>query len=703
MKKTTLALIGAVLFAFGVEAAEVLKVGIYVGDGTYGLGAPRWTEIVHFAPDLREVPLDAGAVADGALEGCAALILPQGDAKAMSEALGPAGRAAIRRFVENGGGCLASGGGAFLLMSAGGAGDRVGILPYGECGSFGLGATDEMHVDYSAGLSAEFPIRRASDRRLAWEGGSPLMPSAALPPELAGKAVRFDAVGWFRGNLNVDSVPHQTLRGQVCDVRGTYGKGRVWATVLHGEFTPASRDITAMLLQYVLGRCVAWQLPQREQKQLAVSVVVDGTLGVGRTKLLMRMLDDKAFDVAVVTQEDYDGFWLRHSDAVLKASELSDAAVARLSALKAAPEEPATVLKRVKQSKPLKAVVYCGPGIGDAETFNFATILDDSPKYTVEFQDGSRIRNGSLEGRDLLLVPGGYSSQIKEVLAPGVEQLRAFLRNGGTYYGACAGSFVTLQPRSPKDVGLGLVPFRARQSPYRGHAHPTVVFNDDAKDWGLDKAVHRVLYWGGPEHEPGTPIEDCDVRVLARFNCETIDTYGKNGSAMKDWSAIVGGRIGKGRIVSTSVHPEEDETQFYLVYAGLRYLHGEQPKPNPINRRRGALAVGYFMPFVCSEPMMSFALDLRRDTRFDVRPQSEHMDICGYARHLDVYVFGNGFKGTNLQYETVEYFRRGGHGIFVTADPMERAKIAGLTKDFANVVIVATHAEAKSTLEKLCE
>ena len=683
------------------EREAPLRVGVYVGEGTFGLGAPRWAEIVHFSPELQEVFLDAAAITNGTLDACAAIILPEGDANAMGKALGTAGLDALRAFIEKGGHCLASDGGAQLLMMGSIDHPRADLLPHGEGEGFGVGATDELQIDFVPELARDFSIRRAERRRLDWEGTAPFVPLRLEPSELD-KLRTFRIAARFRGNLNLSGETRKSLRRQITDLYGTFGKGRVWATIMHSEYTPANVDVTQMLLEYVLGRKVTWQLPQRERKQLAVSVIVDGALGVGQAKALMRLLDDKAFDTTVMTQHEYDGFWLRHSDAVVKAGELSDATFARLKALGSAPEEPATVLKRVRREKPVKAVLYCGPGVGDAELFNFATILDDSPKYEVECQDGSKFASGSLKGKDFLLVAGGYSSQIYYALKPANQVLRDFLFAGGTYYGACAGSFVTLQVREGFQTGLNLVPFTARSSPYRGHSHPHVVFDDQAmREWGLDRASHEVLYWGGPEHEPGQAMEDTDVKVLARYACSAIDTYGGNNLPMKDWSAIIGGRLGNGKIVSTAVHPEEDETQFYLVYAGLRYLHGEQPAPQPINRRRGALTVGYYMPFTVSAAMMSFVLDLRRDTRFDVRPQSGHMDIGGYGRHLDVYVFGNGFKEQRLLAEMEAFFRRGGHGIFITNDPSERAKIAGLTKGFANVRIVATHAEARTLLENL--
>ena len=100
MKLMAMSMSVLLLLVHGAVAADAVRVGVYVGEGTAGLGAPRWAEIVHRSPQLEEVLVDAVAVTNGTLETCEALILPHGGVEAMAAALGESGLAAIRAFVE---------------------------------------------------------------------------------------------------------------------------------------------------------------------------------------------------------------------------------------------------------------------------------------------------------------------------------------------------------------------------------------------------------------------------------------------------------------------------------------------------------------------------------------------------------------------------------------------------------------------------
>ena len=90
--------------------------------------------------------------------------------------------------------------------------------------------------------------------------------------------------------------------------------------------------------------------------------------------------------------------------------------------------------------KRIKVGYYIDDGSRSGGVHHIARMLYYSPQFEVTLIDGKDLRDGKLDGLDLLVIPGGDSeSQYRMMQESGAEAIRKFVRNGGAFYGVCAG------------------------------------------------------------------------------------------------------------------------------------------------------------------------------------------------------------------------------------------------------------------------
>ena len=293
---------------------------------------------------------------------------------------------------------------------------------------------------------------------------------------------------------------------------------------------------------------------------------------------------------------------------------------------------------------PAKVAIYAGPGTSGSSYWNVARLIASSPLLAATFIDAEDIRNGKLEGFDLLVMGGGLSStQYKTLGEQGQTAVRAFVRNGGAYYGICAGAFLALESSLPDHPRIGgLVPFREQpEKAYRGWAETEIRFTDEAfeKLGILGGTIRDVLYWGGPVILPGSPVPDSDIRVLAEYRGNMVNTFsGKPIDPMSGHAAIIGGTSGKGKLILSAPHPESSEGTQDIVRAILRYLTGRRAEPDYPERTKGAVSVGICVES-SSKRSMTLGMELDRDPRFDLQPITWYEVGHGALEHTDVLLF----------------------------------------------------------------
>ena len=315
---------------------------------------------------------------------------------------------------------------------------------------------------------------------------------------------------------------------------------------------------------------------------------------------------------------------------------------------------------------PLKVGVYAdrGPsGIGAVEWFR---LVDESPDMELHLLDGEAVRDGALDGLDLLIMPGGSSvTEYQTLGSNGVERLKAFVRNGGGYVGTCAGCCLLM------DGPL----HRARMMPWdssgaEGHTmFPTFNVNaKGAKALGIKEGPHVMRYHGGPFLQPTTNIiADAHMELWGTFDAEaTLKGRINPKKRMYGAGAILGGTYGKGRVFVTSAHPEYFNGTLYVIEAALKYVTGRTITFPARTRMPRALSVGFLARGVNGVRAAETAVALARAKDLDL----VLIDMDGMERrrldNIDVLVVPSSVyqKNRKISGAIAAFTARGGKVIY---------------------------------------
>ncbi|MBR1588542.1 MAG: hypothetical protein IJ658_09485 [Kiritimatiellae bacterium] len=320
------------------------------------------------------------------------------------------------------------------------------------------------------------------------------------------------------------------------------------------------------------------------------------------------------------------------------------AAVAALCGCATPPSCPAGdkgVCRPAVAQAPLKVGVYADKGPGGIGAVEWFRLVHESPDMELKLLDGKMVRDGALDGLDLLVMPGGSSvTEFQTLGKDGVEKMKAFVRDGGGYVGTCAGCCLLMD--GPKN--------RARMMPWNSSGSegntmfPTFNINEKgAKALGLKAGPHVMRYHGGPFLWPtANVIPDANMEIWGTFDSEaTFKGRIKPAKKMYGAGAIVGGTYGKGRVFVTSAHPEYFNGTLYIVEAALRYVTGRTIKFPARMRKPGSISVGFLAKGIGGVETAETAIALVSEKDFDVTP----IDLDGIAQrrldHIDVLVLTN--------------------------------------------------------------
>ncbi|MBQ9431024.1 MAG: hypothetical protein IJU44_05685 [Kiritimatiellae bacterium] len=691
---------------------DQLRVAVYVDRGARNIGAFRWLELTARAKGVAATPVDGAAVRSGALNAADVLVMPGGSSVEESRSLGPEGREIVKAFVRRGGGYVGTCAGCCLLMeSSKGHPNMLHMIPF----KFGpSGGKADMSVAFGARVTELAGIKKGAVKIRYSEGPVPL-PSTEVTD------ARVEVVATYNGDINTQGEKARpSMAGQAAAIAGTYGKGRIFVLTVHPESDEDDHYILKGAFSFLTGRELEWDYPQRRRGQLAVGFMCDDSFGTETAKLVQRLVTEGEFDVIPLNKAQIEEGFLRRVDAVLAPSGagsvkpavgLYDGNTARtkeflsrggrvfawgraaeaakglesgvtcvedaedaLVALRKFAAEPVadTVAIPAKIGKPVRVGIY-----QDENNSNIpiARALALAPEYDLTFLAPADYVNGGLEKLDLVIQPGGScTAQYKALGDKGADALKRFVLDGGKYYGVCAGAFLALQQSRPDRPRLGLVPFKGDDpSHYRGSAPIKVTLTNDGKNVFAGSAANRnVLYYGGPVLVPGSPVEDSDVKVLARYAGRIVNTcQPESVEEMVGKAAFVGGRVGKGKVFLSCPHPEKAENNFDLVRSGIKFLTGVAPTPVNLDRRRGTVSVRYRSSDKASAQFLFNTL--LRDKRVDVWPGKDLNDLP----HIDTVVLTDKVSDTDAK-RLNGYIARGGRVVVVVDAETKRETAAKL-------------------------
>lgn len=289
-------------------------------------------------------------------------------------------------------------------------------------------------------------------------------------------------------------------------------------------------------------------------------------------------------------------------------------------------------------AEPLKAVLYVDEGCRGNGVIFWAEMLRDSPDVDLKLVSGADIRGGALDGRELLVMPGGVGGpQYKALGDDGAAKLKAFVADGGKYFGTCCGIAIALNEEPGFAKRLKMLPLKRKDGPARGGFTATVKFNARGREWlGIKDEEWHIRYHNGPVLQPADPVPECtELETLAVMDCE-LAQKGKVVGPMYGTPAAVRAKYGKGTMLAFNCHPEMFPATRALVVAGIRALTGREIRLVPQKLKdRGAERVGYFTGKLGSKAAVEGYFALRADPTVDVVPVTKDQLAEGLSERLD--------------------------------------------------------------------
>lgn len=717
-----------------------VRAAVYVGPGARGVGAFRWMQLMDQAECVEAKFVDGEAIRNGALEDADILVMPGGKSGVEAAELGEAGQRELRGFIERGGAYIGSCAGAFLLMGGDEPAKKtLGIAPFkhvkGEWGGEAM-----LQVVYTK-ASAELTGMKIDKHTERFNGGPVMIPSKAVP------GADFKVMANFNGNLHSEScMPGlPSMGGAASAVAGTFGRGRVWLFSTHPEYYPKTWKYVSCAFKYLTGRDVKFKVPQRREGQLAVGWWCKPAPGPNAAWIACQLVRDDDLDVVPYSNEEVLRTDLRHVDALVVPDSADTNIVARLpggkmmerftafmdrggkvytwgsaanafkphanlvvaadgadawtdmKALKSFPPPPPRAAPAPKVAKPVRAAAYFDNGASGCAAVRWIKILSLSPDCEFTPVDAADVRSGALGNADLYVAPGGMSStQANMLKARGCSNIVEFVRNGGGYFGTCAGCYLAMALGDSKKTSgrIGMMPYKAQISPYRGGAELTIKFTDGAKLFGLKPGEKRVVrYHGGPVPLEDKPIPGADIRPIATYACDGVYSFNTNAApVMAGHPAVLAGTFGKGRIACTSPHPESYTHTQDIIRGGLKYVTGRDFKSEYPQRTRGNLALGFYSSNVHKDGA-ALVVRLFREPALDVRAVANETIDYGELEHCDALLIPHPVK-KSFSGLVCDFARSGGR-IFTFGSDEELSNVPG---DLPNVIKCKSAGEAEKAV-----
>ena len=327
----------------------------------------------------------------------------------------------------------------------------------------------------------------------------------------------------------------------------------------------------------------------------------------------------------------------------------------------------------------IKVALYLDAGCKGGGVIHLAQLLRSSPEVTCDFLDAADVQAGKLGGYDVLVMPGGSGydrySQLRE---EGFEKIRKYIREGGSYYGICAGIAMALN--DPKR--LRLIPYTREKNPLRGGFSAAVKFNARAEAlFGIPAGTRYFRYHDGPIPAKGDPVPDSEYEVLATFESHVMQK-GKSVTPMYGMPAVIYGRYGKGKVLVSVMHPEYFPSTHDVLGAGFKPLVGRAITFTYPKKSARPLRVAFYAGEIdrasngraglCAgrsvRDVMEDALALAARPDVDVTYVSGEQIAEGVLDHADALVIPGGKqKGMWMAaVPLIERFKALGHPIYTT-------------------------------------
>ena len=319
-------------------------------------------------------------------------------------------------------------------------------------------------------------------------------------------------------------------------------------------------------------------------------------------------------------------------------------------------------LKQVPQAeeaRKLKVAYYAGAGSQGGGVVLLARLLSYSPQVDFTVIDGSDIRSGALDGKDLIVVPGGDSGmQYKYVQEDGAEKIRKFVKEGKSYFGVCAGFHCALN----RNERFKLLPYNWYFGGAGMQAKLAIELSDKAAELlQVPKGRYVVKYSKGPiSRRCEQPGEGWAEELAVFKNDMKWPKITFDGAP-----AMLYGEYGKGKVIATSFHPEYLLSTNKIALGCVYAVTGVKLTPEFPPKNKKVIRLAYMVNGLMGKYWLKqcLALDRQPDIDFSVTSTFDE----GILDHVDVLVCPNlkekGYEKTlagPAQEQMMAFVERGG-------------------------------------------
>lgn len=198
--------------------------------------------------------------------------------------------------------------------------------------------------------------------------------------------------------------------------------------------------------------------------------------------------------------------------------------------------------------------VYYG-GSTSAESRTALHLMFSWMNASVDILHASNISAGNLSDYDMIAVPGGWAGDYNIDLAgSGIIEIRNFIRDGGAFFGVCAGAYFGCDKllwegdvlEYPLNLynGYGIGPVEEIATwPNRDMTEIIINQTSPLIDLSGEPANHTIQYFGGPYFD-----------IAGKEGIHSLATYAAN-----DESAMIAFEYEDGRVFLSGPHPEWEE------------------------------------------------------------------------------------------------------------------------------------------------
>ena len=291
----------------------------------------------------------------------------------------------------------------------------------------------------------------------------------------------------------------------------------------------------------------------------------------------------------------------------------------------------------------IRVGLYLDAGCRGGGVLHWARLLKTSPQIDFRMVDGRDVRAGRLAELDVLVMPGGGGFERYRTWGEdGCAKIHDFIRNGGAYFGTCAGLAVALN--EPQRVRL--LPFRRDGNNLRGGMDAAVKLTPRAAELtGLAAETRFITYHNGPVPVPADPVPGVAVEILGTYDCNLMQK-GQEKFPMHGRPALLWATYGKGRMFIFGCHPEYRVANHDLIVGGFRALTGRTVAFPPAKRKTRPLRVAFYASEIDAGGDIqdivrdALALEARPDVDVQFAPGDAFED--GLLDHVDAVVLPGG-------------------------------------------------------------